>query len=205
PALLLSPSDLSSYQEVVGRDRVVENTLFAGYPASITADDAGEYSLIEMSQNGVIVTPQKDAQGFWIPDQVRGVWEETGGLHGTLGAPTSPVFSDGVSLRLEFERGYMEAPLADGVSARTVWVTISADDVTVRYVDPAGELARLGDVEGRVLRQSNGTAWYVSDGVRRWIPDGDTWGCLQADKRILQGDVPGYAVAAIPLGDRARC
>lgn len=205
PALELSPSDFASYQEVVGRDRVTENTLFAGYPASITADERGDYSIIEMSLSGVIVTPQKDAQGFWIPEQVLGIWEESGGLHGSLGAPTSPVFSDGVSLRLEFERGYMEAPLDQGLTARSVWLTIRPEHVTVHYVDPAAELAALGEVEGRVLRQANGTAWYVSDGRRRWIPDGETWGCVQAEDRLAPGDVPGYALSAIPLGDRARC
>ena len=205
PALLLSPSDFASYQEVVGRDRVVENTLFAGYPASITADERGEYSLIEMSLSGVIVTPQKDAQGFWIPDQVLGVWEESGGLHGSLGAPTSPVFFDGESLRLEFERGYMEAPLDQALTARSVWVTIRPEHVTVHFVDPVAELAALGDVEGRVLRQANGTSWYVENGQRHWIPDGEVWGCVQAGDRLLPGDAPGYALSAIPLGDRARC
>jgi hypothetical protein len=76
----------------------------------------------------------------------------------------------------------------------------------VRVDDPGAELADLGDLSGHVLRQAGSTSWFVDDDlVRHWIPDGGTYECLDAEARTVGGNVTGYAVATLELGEPATC
>lgn len=206
PAVRLTSAQYASYREIAGRSSSANTANYGGYPTSVRADDATGYDIIELSSGGVIAGPHAGAQSFWVPRQVRALWESRGGLTGDLGAPTSPVQLTGPTLRLEFERGYMEVEAKAGLAGTAEWLPFSFEDVTVTLVDPAAELAKLGDVADRVIRQSNGSSWYVDeDLVRHWIPDAPTWGCVQANDKVLPVNVPGYAVAALKLGDRAWC
>ena len=206
PAVYLSTSQYASYRQIVGRSGDASAALLGGYPTGVRVDPATGLGIVDLSLGGMVIGPTEGAQGFWLPQQLRGMWEERGGLTGELGAPTSPVFISGTMIRIEFERGYIDAPIKDGLGGGAQLVPLTESTMVVHPVDPAAELAALGDVADRVLRQSNGTAWYVDgDLVRHWIPDGPTWGCLQANEKVVPVDAPGYAVAALEVGDRARC
>jgi hypothetical protein len=56
------------------------------------------------------------------------------------------------------------------------------------------------------VRQTSGTAWWVDeDGARHWIPDGDVWRCLGGDGAVALDQLPGWAVATLPLEEAATC
>ena len=72
--------------------------------------------------------------------------------------------------------------------------------------DPTSALPT--EINGHILRQADGTAWYVDDkGVRHWIPDGTTWNCVGGDAIVAANAraLPGYAVSALRVGTAARC
>jgi hypothetical protein len=113
---------------------------------------------------------------------------------------TNPYFSAD-TLRIDFEGGYMEAPLGDLVG---LLAGQPVDDV-VLVDDTGAQLAGVA-VEERIVRQSSGTAWWVdADGRRHWIPDGETWQCLGGDAVVVADDLPGFTVATLPLAEQATC
>jgi hypothetical protein len=78
------------------------------------------------------------------------------------------------------------------------------DDAVV-VADPAEPL-RGATVEGRIVRQVTGVAWFVDDdGRRHWIATGGTWNCLGGDEAVAADNLPGWAVATLPLAGPARC
>lgn len=207
PALRLTGAQYSSYREIAGRSQPENAALYGGYPSQMREVDDPKVTVIDLTMGGVVVGRRPDTQSFWVPAQAMGLWNAHGGLTGDLGVPTSNVFFLADRLKLEFEHGYMEAIVRDSNPAAATWLPIDASTTDVHIVDdPGAALADAGDLRGRVLHQSGSTAWFVDEqGRRRWIADGATWECLRAADVRLPDEIPGYAVATLPMGPPARC
>lgn len=203
--LRLTQSEWRSYNDMALRDPERAREL-GGYPISI--DTTAEGTIITLSLGGVLVGEDPDGVFFWIP-QIGGVfdmWIASGGTTGTLGLPTSSVFPTGDFSRdpwydagwyLEFERGYMFAPD----------LLVGDPQVTVTFVDDVfAPLTGLGDIEGHILRQVGGEAWFIdADRVAHWIPTGGVFNCLGGNTALLQPDTPGYTIASLERGPTATC
>ncbi len=138
---------------------------------------------------------------FWLPAQVLDLWNAHGGAGGDLGYPTSNPHFVGGGLQLHFEGGYMEADAADFPA---LLLGADVDDAVV--VTDRDEPLDDVDVTGHIVRQTTGTAWWVDRrGTRHWIATGDSWNCLGGDEAVAADNVPGWAVATLPLGEQARC
>lgn len=203
PVVQLSTAQYASYRELTGRSEPDRAAAFGGYPVSATHDPEAGVHIVELSQGGLLLGRRDDTQGFWLPQQVRPEWERRGGVESDLGLPTSGVRYDGERMWIDFEGGYVEMVVA-GANASTTLDGLPLHVVIID--DPAAALEPFGEIEGRVLRQAGGTAWYIGDDRRRhWIGDTGVWGCIDAEARRLAGDVAGYAVATLELGPPATC
>jgi uncharacterized protein with LGFP repeats len=144
---------------------------------------------------------REDTQMFWLPHQVLELWTAHGGASGDLGMPTSNPHFVGGRLQLDFERGYMTADSAD---LGALLLGAPAEEAVV-VPDPAEPL-RGAAVAGHIVRQATGVAWFVDDdGRRHWIPSVETWNCLGGDDAVAADNLPGWAVATLPLAEAARC
>jgi uncharacterized protein with LGFP repeats len=194
----------ASYREIAGRTMPENAATFAGYPVSITrAVETGVpvAVTIALDQGGVIVGRREDTQMFWLPRQVLPLWAAHGGASGDLGMPTSNPHRVGDRVQLDFEHGYMTAEVGD-IDALLQGAQVD-DAVVVR--DPARALQGAA-VAGHIVLQTTGVAWFVdASGRRHWIAPGDTWSCLGGDAAVAVDDLPGWAVATLPLAAPARC
>ncbi|MCC6227050.1 MAG: serine/threonine protein kinase [Microthrixaceae bacterium] len=206
-ALRLTDAQLISYLEIAGRSQPTNSVTYGGYPTRLTTSAEPPLWTLELEAGGLVIGTRPDTQGFWIPQQTITMWQESGGVDGTLGKPTSNTYFDGQHLVLEFERGYLEAALGrSSTDDPQAWLPIGPSTIRlVEVLDPGAALQPHGDLNGRVLRQAGGHAWFVDADGRHWIGSGGAWGCVEADKRQIQADIPGYAVATLPLGPPVRC
>jgi hypothetical protein len=204
PPVRLTRTMWASYREIAGRATPENAATYGGYPVSVTrAVETGVpvAVTIALDQGGVIVGRREDTQMFWLPRQVLPLWTAHGGASGDLGMPTSNPYPVGERLQLDFEHGYMTAEAGD-ISA--VLLGAPVDDAVV-VPDPSAPL-RGTAVAGHIVRQATGVAWFVDDdGRRHWIATGGTWDCLGGDAAVAADDLPGWAVATLPLGAPARC
>lgn len=209
-AVVLAPSGMAvrlnfamwaSYREMAGRATPTNAANYGGYPTQVTIGDEGTVT-VTLDGGGMLVGRRTDTQIFWLPPQVLPLWNAHGGLDGDLGYPTTNPHFLGGRLELDFEGGYMEADAAD-FAALLVGAATVEDAVVVD--DPDHPLEGV-DVTEHIVRQRTGTAWWVDDeGVRHWIATGDDWNCLGGDDAVAASDVPGWAVATLPLGEVATC
>jgi Protein kinase domain len=200
-AVRLDETMWASYREIAGRASPENATAYGGYPAAIERDGAPVAVTITLDQGGVIVGRRGDTQMFWLPRQVLPLWTAHGGATGDLGMPTSNPRFVGGGLQLDFERGYMTADAADFPA---LLLGAPVDDAVV--VEDPGEPLRGVPVAGHIIRQATGVAWFVDDESRRhWIATGGTWNCLGGDDAVVADDLPGWAVATLPLAEPARC
>lgn len=195
-ALLVSPNGVDlhlnnaawgSYYQVGAKNGTAAQTT-AGLPVRVVPYGDGHVE-IELSAGVVLVAERADAPYFWIPAVFVPWWREN---QPQIGLPTGnpmPTF------RQDFQRGFMS------VKPPQVAVPVAT------FVDePRAELPTLETIRERILRQPDGTAWFVSsDGTRQWIPDGHTWDCLGGDAKRVSRDLAGYAVASLPYGGQASC
>ena len=205
PPVRLTQTMWVSYREIAGRATPESAATYGGYPVSVTR--AAETGVpvavtIALDRGGVIVGRREDTQMFWLPRQVLALWTAHGGATGDLGMPTSnPRLVAGRAV-LDFEQGYMSVEPGD---AGALLLGAPADDVVVVVPDPAGPLRGV-TVAGHIVRQVGGVAWFVdASGRRHWIAPGDTWSCLGGDAAVAVDDLPGWAVATLPLAAPARC
>ena len=202
--VLLTATMWASYREIAGRANPENAAAYGGYPVAVTrAGSQGDpvAVTIELDQGGLIVGRREDTQMFWLPRQVLELWTAHGGASGDLGMPTSNPHFVGGRLQLDFEGGYMTADSADFGS---LLLGAPADDAVV-VADPAEPL-RGASVARHIVRQVTGVAWYVDgEGRRHWIPSGETWACLGGDEAVVADNLPGWAVATLPLAEAARC
>src|SRR5262245_49428539 len=203
-AVRLTPTMWASYREIAGRQNPENAAAYGGYPVAVTraVDPADPLAvIIRLDQGGLIVGRREDTQMFWLPRQALPLWTAHGGASGDLGMPTTNPHFVGGGLQLDFENGYMTADAADFGS---LLLGAPADDAVV-VPDPAEPL-RGAAVAGHIVRQVTGTAWFVDDdGRRHWIPSGETWDCLGGADAVAADDLPGWAVATLPLADAAQC
>jgi hypothetical protein len=160
--------------------------------------------VVQLDRGGILVGPRDDTQLFWIPRRVLDIWRQRGGIAGELGFPTSNLYADEQGLHLDFERGAMHAYGDTAAVAEILAGGPVSPEVELYDSDTAS--ARTGDVENGIIRQMNGTAWWVDgDGVRHWVPDGATWTCLGGAGQLAVDGLHGWEVAALPLGPAATC
>ena len=204
PAVRLSRTMWASYREIAGKATPENAAAYGGYPVSVTrAGDTGDpvAVTIALDQGGLIVGRREDTQMFWLPAQVLPLWTAHGGAPGDLGMPTSNPYFVGGRLQLDFEHGYMTAESGD---FGALLLGAPVDDARM-VVDPAEPL-RGAAVAGHIVRQATGVAWFVDDdGRRHWIASGGTWNCLGGDGAVAADNLPGWAVATLPLAEPARC
>ncbi|MEQ1698463.1 MAG: hypothetical protein ABMA25_00040 [Ilumatobacteraceae bacterium] len=200
--LRLTFSQWSAYKETSGLNGENAATVISGVPIAVRVEDG--WSLIDLSLGGMLVGKRPDGPHFWLPHQVRPEWERRGGLGGELGAPTSGLYQleDSVAV-LEFEHGQMSAP---GVEAYAGDLT-HLEVVVVGETEALAALAALGDVNRGIIEQAAGpTSWWIEDGKRYWIPDGDTWTCLGGEAAVVARRIPSWTVSALPdSGENASC
>lgn len=195
-ALLVSPNGVDlhmnnaawgSYYQVGAKNGTAAQTT-AGLPVRMVPYGDGHVE-IELSAGVVLVAERADAPYFWIPAVFVQWWREH---QPQIGLPTGnpmPTF------RQDFQRGF--------VSVRPPQAAVPV----ATFVDqPRAELPTMDTIRERILRQPDGTAWFVTaDGKRQWIPDGHTWDCLGGDAKRVSRDLAGYAVASLPFGGQASC
>lgn len=195
-ALVVSPNGVDlhmnnaawgSYYQVGAKNGTAAQTT-AGLPVRVVPYGDGHVE-IELSAGVVLVAERTDAPYFWIPAVFVQWWREH---QAQIGLPTGnpmPTF------RQDFQRGF--------VSVRPPQAAVPV----ATFVDqPRAELPTLETIRERILRQPDGTAWFVSaEGKRQWIPDGHTWDCLGGDAKRVSRDLSGYAVASLPFGGQASC
>lgn len=200
-AVLLNETMWASYREIAGKVSPENAVLFGGYPAEVEQRSDPGAVIVHLDRGGYMVGRRDDTQLFWLPVHVRDLHEAHGGLAGDLGFPTSNPYFVGGTLRLDFEHGYMSAPLADFADL------VGGEEVdTAVLVDDRSSALPEVPIRERILRQASGTAWWVdAAGTRHWIPDGGTWQCLGGDAVVAADALPGWAVATLPLGPPATC
>jgi hypothetical protein len=144
---------------------------------------------IELSAGVVLVAEKVDAPYFWIPAVFVSWWRDH---QAQVGLPTGnplPTF------RQDFQKGF--------VSVNPPQLAVP---VLTAVDNPQRELPALDTIRGHILREPDGTAWFISaTGQRLWIADGPTWDCLGGDSKRISQDLPGYAVASLPFGGQAQC
>lgn len=72
--------------------------------------------------------------------------------------------------------------------------------------DVEAYLDRLGPPTERLVRTFDSTAWWIgADGVRRWIPDGETWVCVGGAEVQYEDETPGWVIGSFPVGPPMSC
>ncbi len=194
----MHPVQMSSYEQLAGRGSDL-NVQLGGYPVEVLGPRSGVESIVRLSEGGLIVGRRLDTQAFWMPDPVLAMWEVMGGVEGELGLPMTNPYSIAGALRQDFEGGYMVLP----VTSPLPWDSLTGDGLEVFFAEP-GPLPDVG-TRGGILRQPNGTAWWYTGQVRRWIPDGGVWSCLGGHDAVVVHDVDGPTLAQVELGPPATC
>ena len=196
----LTSRQWDAYREIGGRQRPENAADIGGYPVS-RARDEHDRVFIEMSGGGVMIAVSPEDPPYWIPAQLRPTWEAVGGVDGEWGPPASHPFLYESGLVQDFE--FVEIHTGADAMFR------EAEDIDfeiIRPEDPTEPLAEVEPIKGRILRQRSGVAWYVDDdGIRHWIPDGDTYFCVGGDDVLIEQDLPATAIWTLPAGNNATC
>ncbi|HMG41034.1 MAG TPA: protein kinase [Acidimicrobiales bacterium] len=203
-AVRLTPTMWTSFREISGPSAPDNAIRFGGYPVGVRR--IGGSVIVQLSGPGILVGPREDTQLFWVPGQVMPMWMDDGGGASEIGFPMSNPYSDDRGLHQDFERGSMHA-YADPAQVAEILAGgpfTSVIEPEVSSIDPTGDGAP--ELAGRIVRQFNGTAWWVDDdGVRHWLPDDATWRCLGGDDEPAHDGLHGWDVAVLPLGPVATC
>lgn len=185
--LYLNNAAWGSYHQLGGKTGDAAQ-MTAGLPTRVVPYGDGHVE-IELSAGVVLVAHVEDAPYFWIPAVFVPWWRTH---QAQVGLPTGnplPTF------RQDFERGF--------VSVKPPELAVPVLTVVERSRD---ELPTLDIIRERIIRQTDGTAWFVTEaGGRAWIPDGATWECMGGEAKRVARDLPGYAVATLPFAGQAQC
>ena len=174
-----------------------------GYPTDVVWRPEG-YWEVPLSVSGSLIAPSTETPAYWLPTQVRYLWDELGGAKGNLGLPMSYPYLVGTVLIQEFEGGTMRTGVLDPLPR-----PLPRDQVEIKIVpdeQARWEKAALGDVAGRMGGQHIAIGWvFDSLGRRRWVSTGGIWSCLGGDSVSIREEIPGYVLARFPLGPAAEC
>ncbi|HET8931361.1 MAG TPA: hypothetical protein VFN21_11940 [Acidimicrobiales bacterium] len=187
--LLMSQAEYSSYHQVGGKDGTQAQAL-AGLPRRRAMSASGKVSLI-ITDHGAMASAGVDQPGFYLGDVVWSTWHGNGEDTGDWGTPASNPLNNAVGYYQDFSKGRLTLSYTGALAFHEV-------------DDPAATLP--AEYRGQILRHDDGTTWYVDDhDVRHWIPDGDTWFCINDRGSREIGHVPGYAISTLELGAPATC
>ena len=159
----------------------------------VKRNDTGRWQVAEFT-NGTIIGPAVDAPAFSIVGATRERFLATGGLDGTMGAPTTFPYDVAGSGRVqEFAKGKLVTTYLDG--------SLQWDPVK----DPAADLPdRTSNV---VLSSADKTSWFVDDShVRHWLPTGADYKCAIGGLGVgVYDGTPSWAIATLEVGDAFTC
>lgn len=186
--IVLTESQWGGYHQIGAKDG---RRYLATVGAPLTVDVAPKRTVITL-EHGLLVGAGPDDPYFWIPEPAIPLWNNSGAADGRIGLPTSNPYTKKGTIEQDYERGYL---------------TVRSDDPTVHinYVDqPSAELPT--NPENHILRQPDGTAWFVDETRQRhWVPNGETWNCLDGEHIVIPEEVSGYAIASLSPGPTAAC
>lgn len=196
--VVLTGSQWQSYEQLGGREQSRAPEVI-GFP---TGEEwvHGRYTVLELDQGGALISELPTGPYSWLAEHFRPQWKELGGFDAGLGAPTSNPYAEAGQWRQDFTYGYAMATSE-----------LDPDPEIVVVDDPASSLPP--DLEGVIIRQSDGTAWWIPEpGQRLWIHDGGTWDCLGGIDLIAHNtsdvkmtETPGYVVATLTYTENASC
>ena len=188
--LKLTAAEYGSYHQVGGRNGNRAQSL-AGLPRRLSTTKSGK-GLELVTDFGAIVSQGPDQTGFFVIGIGWKYWQSHGAETGPLGMPASNIWYDHAGdLWQDYEHGRLHFSTAGQFTFTPVQ-------------DPASKLP--AKYRNRLVTHTDGTAWYVDPkGVRHWIPDATTWGCLTARHLKEIDNVAGYATYSLPLGPPATC
>ncbi len=184
-AAYLPSAIYAGYRQIGGKESGKAQGL-AGYPVAVEEWPDGHVE-VTFSKGLVLVGEALHAPFFWIGPTFVDWWRN----HAELGLPMSNPMAD-LSQDLQFGRARLD-------------LTASGGEPVAEVIN-AREDALPDQRRERILRHSDSTAWWVdADDHRHWIPDGATWECLGGDAVAAGDNVPGWAIATLPIGDLATC
>lgn len=187
--LLMSQAEYVSYHQIGGKDGTQAQAL-AGLPRRRATSASGKVWLIK-TDHGAMASAGVDQPGFYLGDVVWTTWQGNGQDTGDWGMPASNPLNNAVGYYQDFSKGRLTLSYSGALDFHEV-------------DDPAATLPK--GFRGQILRHDDGTTWYVDDhDVRHWIPDGDTWFCINDRGSREIGHVPGYAITTLALGAPATC
>jgi hypothetical protein len=184
-ATFLTPEAYATYRRLGSGDGSIAQTL-GGMPAPVVTLPDGRQEVL-LSKGVLLVAEQEGAPFFWVPADFVELYRASPQLGRPVGNPLPTLVQD-------YQFGYGQLYQRAGVP-----------DLTV-IEDPGAELPAVEELERTVLRQPDGTAWWIGmDGRRYWIPDGGTWECLVGGRDEDVATVRAYAIASLPYGGHAAC
>ena len=182
--LYLSPEAYATYRRLGGGDGSFAQKI-GGIPDRVD-DFADGHSEVTLSKGVVLVEGTAGAPYFWIAAPYVAWWR----AHPELGLPTSNPMPD---LSQDFEHGRVLAIGSDTGGPKPLMST-----------NPGAALPAAR--AGHILRQSDGTSWWIDDRDRRWwIATGGVWTCLGGASVALPDEVSGDAIATLPFAGHATC
>ncbi len=189
PVLWYEASLVSSLRRTAGGDLIS----LGGVP---TGNESWQgHPTMTLSEGGVVIAHKVGGPAFWVPGPAVDLWRSEGGPGGVLGLPMTDVNYIGGLPHQDYEGGFLEQRPPE-----LVVMELIDDDALQAQLD---DLPRVS--EG-ILRTFDSTAWWIdADGVRHWIPDGDTWVCLGGEDVVLDMEVDGWVIGTFPAGENATC
>lgn len=185
--LYLNRAAWGSYHQLAGHSGNMAQTV-GGLPGTLREFSDGHVEF-QLSKGAVMLAEREDAPYFWIPAEYVSWWRS----QPQLGLPTSNPMEAVMSQ--EFQHGIATVTTFDPKTPQITPVE-----------SPQSELPPIEEIRDRILRQADGTSWYVTEnGRRKWIPDGGTWECAGGEEKTIEGDIASYAVATLPYAGHVEC
>jgi hypothetical protein len=205
-AVHMPPVAWFSYMQRAGTVRPNTQQPLGGYPTGIRRVEDPDATIVDLDSGGLLVGRRDDTQLFWIPARAMPLWQDQqGGLEGALGFPTTDPYWDypeEPGIHMEFEGGAVFIP------PESIGALLAGEPVNARFELQDGRALLRNEelLRERIVRQRNQTSWWVdADGTRHWIPDRETFQCLGGRDVVARRDMPGPAVAQLPLGAPVQC
>lgn len=184
-SVYLSPTAYARYRTLGSGDGSLAQGL-GGLPGEVTTFPDGHQE-VALSKGVLFVAEQQGAPFFWVPADFLQLYRDTPELG-------RPVANPLPSLVQDYQFGFGEFDRADSQMHLTY------------LTDPGAELPAIETLANTVMRQADGTAWWIGpDGKRYWIATGGVWNCLVKGRDEQVQTVRAYAIASLPYGGHAQC